>query len=370
MKILHSADWHLGARLFGQSRADEMGVFFASILDVIKARDVSCLLVTGDLFDAKNPPHEAHEQFTSFARKVNDLGCDFVVTSGNHDPALLLRSLGQLTPSLRTFALTSRDQLDDPLQFLLTYRDCGVLAAPFLSPALLGLDPTAALRDFYHRAIAAAREALGDRPLIAAGHFAALAPAVGEDALDLSLGHLDVVDLASMPAPDCWALGHLHSLNDSLIQAGYAGSPLAFSFSDQAQKSMRLLTVEKGAVTVELVPLTVGHQLRQAKGSRQELRQTLKAHSQPAWWSLWCTESVWLGELREELEVLLPEGSEIIDLKASAMLSQEEESELLSDVPDPMWYFDRIMKTAGLEEAQDQRMRSLYQACLEEVRSC
>lgn len=369
MKILHSADWHLGARLYGKSRREECRALFDAVLDLVRHRSVDCLLITGDLFDAKTPPHEALLDFGHLVRDLAVENCSVVVTSGNHDSPLLLQSLGQFGPNLKTFALTSVQELSDPCAFAMDFDDCTLLAVPFLSPALLGADPTAALIDYYHRAIEEARKG-AKGPLIAAGHFTALAPVEGEDSYDLSIGHLDMVPLTQLPPVDCWALGHLHSLNDSLIQAGYAGSPLAFSFSDQAQKSMRLLTVEKGTVAVELVPLTVGHRLRQAKGSRQELRQALKAHSQPAWWSLWCTESVWLGELREELEALLLEGSEIVDLKASALATQDEESELLSDVPDPMWYFDRIMKTEGLEEAQDQRLRNLYQACLEEVRSC
>ena len=341
---------------------------FDAVLDLVRHRSVDCLLITGDLFDAKVPPHDVLNDFGNLVEQLAQEKCSIVVTSGNHDSPLFLEGLGKFGPTLKTFSLTSSEQLNEPHNFAMNFEDCTLLAVPFLSPALLGTDSTTALIDFYGRAIEAAREK--NKPIIAAGHFTALPSAEGEDSYDLSIGHLDMVPLTQLPPVDCWALGHLHSLNESLRNAGYAGSPIAFSFSDRSEKSMRLLTVEKGAVTVELVPLTVGHRLRQAKGSRQELRQALKGHSQPAWWSLWCTESVWLGELREELEVLLPEGSEIVDLKASALVTQEEEHELLSDVPDPMWYFDRIMKTAGLEEAQDQRMRNLYQACLEEVRSC
>ena len=63
MKILHTADWHLGKRLDGFSRFDEQVAVLNEIISVADHENVDMVLIAGDLFDAFNPPVEAVELF-------------------------------------------------------------------------------------------------------------------------------------------------------------------------------------------------------------------------------------------------------------------------------------------------------------------
>ncbi|MFW8584120.1 exonuclease subunit SbcD [Rhizobium beringeri] len=93
MRILHTADWHIGQTLNGWSREYEHGAFFESVRDVIVTERIDVLLIAGDVFDGINPSGEAQRLLYAaiagfFA--VNPK-LQIVMTAGNHDPAQRLR---------------------------------------------------------------------------------------------------------------------------------------------------------------------------------------------------------------------------------------------------------------------------------------
>ena len=51
MKILHTADWHLGQTFYEYSRYDEHVRFLDWLRRQIKERKIDVLLVAGDIFD-------------------------------------------------------------------------------------------------------------------------------------------------------------------------------------------------------------------------------------------------------------------------------------------------------------------------------
>ena len=61
MKLIHTADWHLGQSFHGQERHAEHRAFLAWLLDTLVARRADALLVAGDIFDVVNPSLAAQE---------------------------------------------------------------------------------------------------------------------------------------------------------------------------------------------------------------------------------------------------------------------------------------------------------------------
>ena len=55
MKILHTADWHLGKRLVMFSRLEEQREVLAEIVEIADKEEVDAVIVAGDLFDNFNP---------------------------------------------------------------------------------------------------------------------------------------------------------------------------------------------------------------------------------------------------------------------------------------------------------------------------
>ncbi len=86
MKILHTADWHLGKRLDRFSRLQEQAEVMQEIVEIADREEVDLVLVAGDLFDAINPATEAVELFYKTLRQLTKDGRRPVVAiAGNHD---------------------------------------------------------------------------------------------------------------------------------------------------------------------------------------------------------------------------------------------------------------------------------------------
>ena len=87
MKILHTADWHLGHQLHGHDRRFEHDAFLDWLADTIKTRAIDALLVAGDLFDTANPSASAWQQLYRFLARLRaeHPALEMVLIGGNHD---------------------------------------------------------------------------------------------------------------------------------------------------------------------------------------------------------------------------------------------------------------------------------------------
>jgi len=88
MKILHTADWHLGKKLNDFSRMDEQRQVLEEIVAIADKEAVDVVLVAGDLFDTFNPPNEAIELLYKTVHRLAKNGERAVIAiAGNHDSA-------------------------------------------------------------------------------------------------------------------------------------------------------------------------------------------------------------------------------------------------------------------------------------------
>ena len=86
MKILHTADWHLGRKLEGRSRHLEQVAVLAEIVGIAEQEQVDAVLIAGDIFDTYNPPAESEALFYETMARLADGGRRAVVVlAGNHD---------------------------------------------------------------------------------------------------------------------------------------------------------------------------------------------------------------------------------------------------------------------------------------------
>src|SRR5690554_4997021 len=119
MKILHTADWHLGKRLDDFSRLEEQRAVLEEIVDIAEREAVDAVVVAGDLYDSFNPSTEAIELFYKTLKRLADDGKRPVIAiAGNHDSP-------------------DRVEAPDPLA-----RECGILFAgyPHSTPVPFTLD--------------------------------------------------------------------------------------------------------------------------------------------------------------------------------------------------------------------------------------
>lgn len=103
LRILHTADWHLGHQLHGVSRHYEHQQFLNWLLETLKSNQADALIVAGDIFDSANPPAAAQAQLYNFLVKARTAlpGLSIILVGGNHDsasrldaPSPILNALG------------------------------------------------------------------------------------------------------------------------------------------------------------------------------------------------------------------------------------------------------------------------------------
>ena len=86
MKILHTADWHLGVKTNGIDRLDEQRKVLEEILSIANYENIDCVIIAGDVFNTSNPSAEAEELFFDIVEKLSANGDRFIfVLAGNHD---------------------------------------------------------------------------------------------------------------------------------------------------------------------------------------------------------------------------------------------------------------------------------------------
>ena len=86
MKILHTADWHLGKKLDSYNRHDEQTVVLEEICARADSADIDVIIISGDLFDTFNPPNESIEFFYKICKQLTNNGLRPVIAiAGNHD---------------------------------------------------------------------------------------------------------------------------------------------------------------------------------------------------------------------------------------------------------------------------------------------
>ncbi len=93
MKILHTADWHLGKRLDRFSRLEEQISVMNEIIEIADEHKVNMVIIAGDLFDNFNPSVEAVELFYKTLKRLSNNGQRPVIAiAGNHDSPNLINA--------------------------------------------------------------------------------------------------------------------------------------------------------------------------------------------------------------------------------------------------------------------------------------
>lgn len=89
MKILHTADWHLGHRLYGCNRLAEQRDACRRLIDVAKAERPDAVIIAGDIYDVGAPSADAEKLFVETILELTNTvpGVTVAAIAGNHDSA-------------------------------------------------------------------------------------------------------------------------------------------------------------------------------------------------------------------------------------------------------------------------------------------
>ena len=276
MKFLHLADLHLGKRVNGFSMLEDQAHILRQILAILDDEQPDGVLIAGDVYDKSVPSVEAVELLDGFLTELRARGVPVLLISGNHDSPERLAFGGRVMDSCGIHISPVYDGALAPVTLHDEFGPVHVWLLPFVKPAHVRRWFPDADIESYTDAVAEAVAHMdidtAARNVLVTHQFVTGGARSGSE--ELSVGGTDNVDSGVFAPFDYVALGHLHGaqhIGRETIR--YAGSPLKYSFSEARQhKSVTVVTLgEKGAVDVRTVPLTPLRDLREIRGSYDEL---------------------------------------------------------------------------------------------------
>lgn len=279
MRLLHTADWHIGRQLHNLSLLDEQRHALRQITELIQERQVDVVLVAGDIYDRSVPPAAAVALLDEVLNRIClELGVPVIMIAGNHDsPERLafgarhltrsgLHIVGHLTP--------------EPAPILLGEpgHEVAFYALPYADPATV--------RQLFDTEVSNHDEAMGfltgqilehnggRSPCVLLSHCFVAGGKASESERPLAIGGAEWVSPEHFKPFDYVALGHLHGRQfRGAEHIRYAGSILKYSFSEtRHHKSVTLVDLDDAGVTqIEQVDIRPLHDMRILEGELETL---------------------------------------------------------------------------------------------------
>lgn len=296
-KLLHSADWHLGARLYGQSRDTEQRAFLDWMIASLAAERPDMLVIAGDIFDSATPPVAAQEMYYRFLHHAAAHCRHIIVIGGNHDSPALLDAPRALLAAMSVHVIGAAQE-DDVLPL---YDGDGrlqavIAAVPYLRDRDLremrageSIDDKArallaGIAAHYARAGQRAQALAqgADVPLIATGHLFAAGGITGanDGMRELYVGKLGHVGADIFPPCfDYVALGHLHRAQTvgGHEHIRYSGAPIAMGFGEERIVRGIVRVVFSGRTPqISTLPIPAWQRLAVLRGTRETLLAALR----------------------------------------------------------------------------------------------
>lgn len=294
MRILHTADWHIGKTLYDYSLLEDQEYWAKGLFSLMKEEKIQLLLISGDLYDRAVPSASAVSLLDwIFCTITQEMGIPICAISGNHDSPERLQFGSRLLARQGLYLKTNYQKEWEQETFSDEWGPLNLWFLPYT-------DHLSLQKDFPDRSIHSAEDAYAvwscfnhprissnERNIVLAhGFFADFAPeqkpqerAVQQKETLFTEAEtlVGTIDLASCRHFDCFdyaALGHIHhaqTLGNGT--ARYAGSPLKYSIAESRQeKSVTLLEIrKKGEIRVEARQIPTLRNLREITGPFENL---------------------------------------------------------------------------------------------------
>ena len=277
LKLIHLSDLHLGKRVNEFPMIEDQKYILWEILRIIGQEKPDGVIIAGDVYDKTIPPAEAVALLDEFLVRLAGMKQEVYMISGNHDSAERIAFGGRLMElsGIHLSPVFSGEITSCVLED--EYGEVRIWMLPFVKPVDVrhaypeetGIsDYTDAVRTVISRMAVdpAARNVLVAHQFVTG--------AARSESEDVSVGGMDNVDASVFDGFDYVALGHIHgpqAVGRKTVR--YCGTPLKYSFSEKDhEKSVTVVTLgEKGDTEIRTVPLVPKHEMREIRGTYEEL---------------------------------------------------------------------------------------------------
>jgi len=270
MKILHTSDWHLGRSFGSVSLHDVQTAFCEWLLEVAVSEKVELLVVAGDLYDRSIPPQESVVLWRETLTAFHQAGITVVAIAGNHDGPDRVAAFDGLTDGARIFVRGGYGRAGEVLTLQFSDGPLDIALVPFLDPQLASPAWKAEMAEaqvrpthesVLQKAMDQARAGSTSPRSLAVVHAFVGGSTTAESERQLTVGGTDQVAATALEGFSYVALGHLHTpqVIGGAEHVRYSGTPIAYSFSETAPKSVVLIDMAAdGACSIAAVPVPVG----------------------------------------------------------------------------------------------------------------
>ena len=284
MKLLHTADWHLGKKLHGYDLIADQKYILDEILTVAKSEEVDAIIIAGDIYDRAVASSEAIQLGNQVLHQWNlEEGFPLLVISGNHDSAIRLATGKEWFKSSQYYLKTTIQESLQPVEF----GDCQFYLLPYieLMEARLFIEKAGLVEEAPNDLSQVLKSIIDEmkktfnpnKKQIFVGHLFVAGSLRQDSETPLEIGGLQSVAVELFDCFHYAAFGHLHS--PKAIQKGkvrYSGAPLKYSVGEYSdQKGVQLIDTDLLATdfskAVRFVPLKPLREVRKIEASFEDL---------------------------------------------------------------------------------------------------
>ena len=280
MKLLNTADWHLGKTFKGQNLLDDQIFILNQLFDVISDQNPDAILISGDIYDRGIPPAEDVELFDDILNRFAEKKLPTLIISGNHDSATRLNFGSKLFRSKNIFIASKIE--DIPAQVVLedNFGEIYFSLIPFFDPAEIKakfFDENAerlTFNDANKFYVDLARKNIPENKRSVAIAHVFISGEKKTDSVRDIVGGAEGIDAKIFSDYNYTALGHLHSPRFAGKNIFYSGSPLKYSFDEaNHKKSVAIVEINGyGEGKIEKIELKPRRDLIIVEGTFNELK--------------------------------------------------------------------------------------------------
>lgn len=276
MKFVHLSDLHLGKRVNGYSMIEDQKYILLKILNVIDEQKAEAVVIAGDVYDKPIPPTEAVLLFDDFLFRLVERNLQILVISGNHDSPERIAFGSRFMDKSGVHMSQVYNGKNDLVELKDKYGKVNFYMLPFVKPSNVRRffedEEINTYTDAVRVAVSHMNVNKKARNVIITHQF--VTGAQRSESETIAVGGTDNVDSYVFDDFDYVALGHIHGpQNVGKNTVRYCGTPLKYSFSEIShKKSVTVVEMkEKGNVKVSTVELTPKLDMREIKGTYEEL---------------------------------------------------------------------------------------------------
>ncbi|MDT0676662.1 exonuclease SbcCD subunit D C-terminal domain-containing protein [Autumnicola musiva] len=290
MKILHTADWHIGKKLHKHDLYADFDLFINWLCKCIAQKSIDLLIISGDVFDLANPSSEARKQYYKALMQLRKLDCEIILTGGNHDSPAMLDAPKEILKELKMHVIGGLPENKEDCIIPVSKNgkiELIIAAIPYLrdsdlrsaSEGFTYEDRMQAIRkgiqSTFEQAAGICKNKYPGVPVIAMGHLFAAGSETSESERDIQIGNQAAFNARQFGEYFNYiALGHIHKPQKVTAQvpAYYSGSPIRLSFSERKDEKRVLVLNSENGWTPESIPVPVFRKLLKISGNIEELK--------------------------------------------------------------------------------------------------